>query len=69
MMLTTLPQTKTLLTAEDQLIRREAEEATKARFQQVVFASRFDGIARRVRKGTLSPNEALGVVQQLVASL
>ena len=67
-MLSTLPPAGTILTPEDQLIRQRAEDATKARFQQVAFASRFAGIARRVRKGNLTPPAALEEVTRLVHS-
>ena len=59
----------TALTFEDQTVRQQAHRATRTRFQQVVFASRFAHIARQVRKGTLAPQETLDAVQQLVASV
>ena len=59
----------TALTFEDEIARLQAHEATRTRFQQVVFASRFAHIARQVRKGTLSPQATLEAVQQLVASV
>ena len=57
------------LTPEDQSVRQQAHEATRSRFQHVAFASRFAWIARQVRKGTLSPQDTLHAVQQLVASV
>jgi hypothetical protein len=59
----------TALTFEDQTVRQQAHEATQTRFQRVVFASRFAGIARQVRRGTLTPQDTLDAVQQLVASV
>ena len=59
----------TALTFEDETVRQQAHKATRTRFQQVVFASRFAHIARQVRKGTLAPQETLDAVQQLVASV
>ena len=63
------PYQSTALTFEDQTVRQQAHRATRTRFQQVVFASRFAHIARQVRKGTLTPQETLDAVQQLVASV
>ena len=63
------PYQSTALTLEDQTVRQQAHEATRTRFQQVAFASRFAHIARQVRKGTLSPQATLEAVQQLVASV
>ena len=63
------PYQYTALTVEDQKVRQQAHEATSTRFQQVVFASRFAWIARQVRKGTLTPQDTLDAVQQLVASV
>ena len=51
------------------MVRQQAHVATKTRFQQVVFASRFALIARQVRKGNLAPQATLDAVQQLVASV
>ena len=59
----------TTLTVEDLAVRQQAHEAARTRFQQVVFASRFAGITRQVRKGNLSPQETLDAVQRLVASV
>ena len=59
----------TALTLEDQAVRQQAHKATRTRFQQVVFASRFAHIARQVRKGALAPEDTLDAVQQLVASV
>ena len=56
------------LTLEDQAVRQQAHEATRTRFQQVVFAGRFARIARQVRNGTLTPQQTLHTVQQLVVS-
>ena len=61
--------TTAALTLEDQMVRQQAHVATKARFQQVVFAGRFALIARQVRKGNLAPQATLDAVQQLVASV
>jgi len=63
------PYRSTALTLEDQKVRQHAHEATRTRFERVVFASRFALIARQVRKGTLSPQDTLHAVQQLVASV
>jgi len=63
------PYRSTALTLEDQMVRQHAHEATRTRFERVVFASRFALIARQVRKGTLSPQDTLHAVQQLVASV
>ena len=63
------PYQSTTLTLEDQVVRQQAHRATRTRFQQVVFASRFAHIARQVRKGTLAPQDTLEAVQQLVASV
>ena len=63
------PSQSTALTLEDQKVRQQAHEATRTRFQQVAFASRFARIARQVRKGTLTPQDTLHAVQQLVASV
>jgi hypothetical protein len=63
------PHQSNALTFEDEAVRQQAHEATKTRFQQVAFASRFAHIARQVRKGTLSPQATLEAVQQLVASV
>ena len=63
------PRHTTALTLEDQMVRQQAHVATKARFQQVVFAGRFALIARQVRKGNLAPQATLDAVQQLVASV
>jgi hypothetical protein len=60
---------RTALTLQDQLVRQQAHEVTKTRFQQAAFASRFARIARQVRKGTLTPQDTLHAVQQLVASV
>ena len=59
----------TALTFEDETVRQQAHKATRTRFQQVVFASRFAWIARQVRKGTLTPQDTLDAVQQLIASV
>ena len=59
----------TALTFEDQTFRQQAHEAARTRFQHVAFASRFAWIARQVRKGTLTPQDTLHAVQQLVASV
>ena len=63
------PHQSTALILEDQKVRQQAHEVTRTRFQQVVFASRFALIARQVRKGTLTPQDTLHAVQQLVASV
>ena len=63
------PYQSNALTLEDQTVRQQAHRATRSRFQQVVFASRFAHIARQVRKGTLTPQDTLHAVQQLVASV
>ena len=63
------PYQSTALTFEDLKLRQEANEATRTRFQHVVFASRFAWIARQVRKGALTPQATLEAVQQLVASV
>ena len=63
------PHQSTALTLEDQKVRQQAHEATRTRFQQVAFASRFALIARQVRKGNLTPQATLDAVQQLVASV
>jgi hypothetical protein len=63
------PYQSTALTSEDQVIRQQAHEATRTRFQQVVFASRFARIARQVRNGALAPQDTLDAVQQLIASV
>jgi hypothetical protein len=59
----------TAISLQDQTVRQQAHEATKTRFQQAAFASRFARIARQVRRGTLSPQDTLHAVQQLVASV
>ena len=63
------PYQSTALTVEDQKVRQQAHEATRTRFQHIAFASRFAWIARQVRKGTLTPQDTLDAVQQLVASV
>ena len=63
------PYQSTALTPEDQAVRQQAHEATRSRFQQIAFASRFAWIARQVRKGTLTPEDTLDAVQHLVASV
>ena len=59
----------TALTLEDQAVRQQAHKATRTRFQQVAFASRFARIARQVRNGTLAPQDTVDAVRQLVASV
>jgi hypothetical protein len=63
------PHQSAALTLEDKMVRQQAHEATRTRFQQVVFASRFARIARQVRNGALTPQDTLDAVQQLVASV
>ena len=62
------PYQSTALTLEDQMVRQQAHEVTRTRFERVVFASRFALIARQVRKGTLAPQDTLHAVQRLVAA-
>ena len=50
------------------MVRQQAHEVTRTRFERVVFASRFALIARQVRKGTLGPQDTLHAVQRLVAA-
>jgi hypothetical protein len=63
------PHRSTTLSSEDEIVRHRAHEATRTRFQQVAFASRFARIARQVRNGTLAPQDTVDAVRQLVASV
>ena len=63
------PHRSTALSIEDETVRHRAHEATRTRFQQVAFASRFARIARQVRNGTLAPQDTVDAVRQLVASV
>ena len=62
------PYRPTALSLADQKVRQQAHEAARTHFQHVAFAGRFAWIGRQVRKGALTPQETLRVVQQLVAS-
>ena len=63
------PYQSTALTLEDQKVRQQAHEATRTRFQQVAFASRFARSLVRSERATLTPQDTLHAVQQLVASV